>query len=524
MPQPTSNPTAAESSPSEDWIQGLLRPQAYPHAVDGPVVLQETHISYVLLAGEFAYKIKKSIQTNFLDYRRLADRRRFCHEELRLDRRFAPELYLDVVPIYRDGRLIPPEDAAEPIEYAVKMRRFPGDALLSERIDAGRLSTAEVKQLAVAVADFHGSASVDDDVLAATWADFLEDNSRQLFASIAAAVSGSTAATLDVVRAWSVDYFARHRQAFAARGENGWIRECHGDLHLQNVVAWQGRLMPFDGIEFSERLRWIDVLSDAAFLAMDLAARDHLDLSRTFLNAYLEQTGDHRSLTILRWFLCYRALVRGMVAALRLQQPSLSETEREAVQQACRRHIELAYRYTLRELPTLWITHGVSGSGKTTVSEYVVQRHEAFRLRSDIERKRRFGLSPCERPSAELQQKMYSEAENRQTYQTLQQIAGKILAAGYSVVIDATFLRQHQRQAFWETAGKHGAAFAILDCHADPHTLRQRVADRMAQDDDASDADLQVLEHQLASQQPLTAAERAKVVDIPDTVQTVSQL
>lgn len=503
----------------------MLRPEAYPHHIPGKVKLVETHISYVFLAGEFAYKVKKPIQTDFLDYTTLERRQRCCQEELRLDRRYAPELYLEVVPIYGEGSLIAPaDDATQPIEYAVKMRRFPDGALLSERIEAGRLSTGEVIQLAVAVADFHRQACACASATANAWPDFLFDNSKQLFAPIAQAVSGATANTLRVVQAWSNDYFTQHQATFVERAHAGRIRECHGDLHLQNVVCWQGRLMPFDGIEFNERLRWIDVLSDAAFLAMDLAARDHLDLSRTFMNAYLEQTGDHGSLNVLRWFLCYRALVRALVASLRLQQPDLSETERTETQQICQRHVDLAYRYTLREAPTLWITHGVSGSGKTTVSEHVVQRHEAFRLRSDIERKRRFGLSPTERPSAELQPKMYSEVENVRTYETLQQIARGILRAGYSVIIDATFLRQTQRQAFCDTASDEGAAFAILDCHTDPHTLRQRVADRMAQNSDASDADLQVLEHQLASQQPLTTAERAKVVDIPDPVHTIDRL
>ncbi len=519
-----SSPVPSSPAITEAMVQGLLRPQAYPDRFDDGVKLLETHISYVFLAGAFAYKVKKPLRTDFLDYSTLELRRHCCQEELRLNRRYAPELYLEVVPIYRGGSLVSADEADEPIEYAVKMRRFPSGALLSERIDAGKLSTGEVIQLAVAVADFHRHAQVCEPDAANTWPEFLFENSQQLFAPIATAVQGATRKTLSVVQAWSQDYFRQHRGTFLQRAGEGRIRECHGDLHLQNVVRWEGRWMPFDGIEFNDRLRWIDVLSDASFLAMDLAVHDHLDLSRTFLNAYLEQTGDHGSLSVVRWFLGYRALVRAMVAGLRLQQADLSETERTETRAVCQRHVDLAYRYTLREAPTLWITHGVSGSGKTTVSEYVVQRHEAFRLRSDIERKRRFGLAPTDRPSPQLQETMYSEAENLRTYQTLQQIARGILRGGYSVVIDATFLQQAQRQAFWDLAVEQGAGFAILDCHTDPHTLRQRVADRMAANRDASDADLQVLERQLAGQQPLTEAERAKVVDVPDPVRMVDRL
>ena len=178
---------------------------------------------------------------------------------------------------------------------------------------------------------------------------------------------------------------------FSQRVANGFIRECHGDLHLANVIHWRGRLMPFDGIEFNDEFRWIDVMSDATFLAMDLAARGHLDLCRSFINAYLEQTGDHASLALLRWYLVYRALVRSKVASIRSEQAGQSESERKSALEDCQSHIELAYRFTLREPPCLWITHGLSGSGKTTGSECVVQRRGAIRLRSDLERKRHFG-------------------------------------------------------------------------------------------------------------------------------------
>jgi len=504
-------PTDDPVTPTELVVE-LKKRTAYPHAVGDPIVVHETHISIVFLAGEFAYKIKKSIKNDFLDYSTLDRRKHFCEEEVRLDGRYAEDLYMGVVPINRVGDTLAIQGDGEPIEYAVKMRRFPADALLSERIDAGMLTTEEVFQLAGIVAEFHGDATVGNNAIASQWPDFLVKNVDQIITTIQATADPKTAATLEVLHRWSNEFFRDHFQTLANRVDDGFIRECHGDLHLANVVEWRDRLVPFDGIEFNEHLRWIDVLSDAAFLAMDLAARGHLDLSRSFLNAYLERTGDYGSTELLRLFLFYRSLIRALAASMR------SDTEDRC------EHVDLAYRFTLRETPRLWITHGVSGSGKTTLSEAVVQRHEAFRLRSDVERKRLFGLTPTDRPSAELIANMYSSEANERTYARLSELAGGILRAGYSVIIDATFLKKTDRDRFHDVAIEQGVAFAILDCHSDLQTLRQRVADRAARGDDASDADLKVLEHQLANHEPLSATERKHVIEIPDRVQIAEQL
>lgn len=493
-------------------VTELQSPAAYPHGIDDPIHVHETHISVVLLAGEFAYKIKKPIKTDFLDYSTLDRRKHWCEEEVRLDGRYAEDLYLGVVPINRTGGTLAIQGQGETIEYAVKMRRFPADALLSERIDAGKLTTAEVFQLACVVAQFHREATVRQDAIASQWPDFLVKNVHQIIATLGATADPKAAATLKVLHAWSNDFFGHHLQELTDRVDAGFVRECHGDLHLANVVYWGDRLVPFDGIEFNDHLRWIDVLNDAAFLAMDLAARGHLDLSRSFLNAYLERTGDYDSLELLRLFLFYRSLVRALAASMRSDRRDEQD------------HVDLAYRFTLKETPRLWITHGVSGSGKTTLSEAVVQRHDAFRLRSDIERKRLFELSPTERPSAEIRETMYGDEANEPTYQRLSDLADGILRAGYSVIIDATFLKRADRERFYQLAKSRGVGLSVLDCHSDPQTLRQRVTDRAARGHDASDADLEVLEYQLSHHEPLSDTEREHVIEIPDSVQIAEQL
>lgn len=505
-------------------LEGLRQPQAYPHPVEAGIEVHETHISIVFLAGDFAYKIKKPIKTDFLDYGTLERRRHYCNEEVRLDGRYASDLYVGVVPIGWQRGQLRIECESEPIEYAVKMRRFPKGALLSERVASGKLTTTEVHQLAQTVAAFHERAACCSPEFAAGWPNYFVQNLGQIIVKLQATADPEGTMTLNVLKDWAAKCFEEQMDTMIRRVKGGFVRECHGDLHLQNVVHWGDRLIPFDGIEFNERLRWIDVLCDAAFLEMDLAYRGHLDLSRSFMNAYLECSGDYRLLKILRPFLVYRALVRALVASFRSAQGHLTMCEREAIARDVREHIRLAYRFTLTEAPSVWITHGVSGSGKTTLSEIIVQRHDAFRLRSDVERKRLFGLSPTQRPAAELQAKMYGVEANLQTYLRLESLARDILRAGYSTIIDATFLKRSDRDRCRDFAAREGAQFAILDCHSDEQTLLQRVADRRTTNLDASDADLNVLEHQLASREPLTASELGCAVHIPDLAEIVGKL
>ncbi|QDV26498.1 bifunctional aminoglycoside phosphotransferase/ATP-binding protein [Aureliella helgolandensis] len=510
----TANKTNNSIS-SDDLIRALSESSAYPHAAQSPVTVHETHISWVFLVGEFAYKVKKPIKTSFLDYGTLEKRHKFCEEELRLDARYSEGLYLEVVPITLVDGTPRMDGPGEPFEYAVKMSRFPENALLSQRLELGALPSTEIQQLASTVAKFHqGAFKIDSN---SPWGrpDSVLRNALDNFQDLEAAVTGDELTTLQVLKAWTLEYFAEHQHEFQRRIANGFIRECHGDLHLANIVYWNGHLMPFDGIEFNEDFRWIDVLSDAAFLAMDFAARGHLELCRSFINAYLEQTGDYASLTSLRWYLVYRALVRAKVAALRADQAGQSESDRQRAREDCAQHIDLAHRFSVREEPCLWITHGFSGSGKTTQSEILVQRRDAIRVRSDVERKRYSGLERNERPDQKTQQELYCESATHATYERLRQLAIGILRAGYSVVVDATFLKRNDRQLFKSTADSEGVRFAILDCHADEQTLRQRVADRVAKNNDASDANIRVLEEQLASHDPLSERELKYICGIP---------
>lgn len=492
-------------------VQALSDPGSYRDPSVGPgerVVVHETHISWVFLVGDNAFKVKKPIQTEFLDYSTLELRHRYCQEEVRLNQRYAPRLYLGVVPIVlHEGRL-QVAGPGQPVEYAVNMRRFPDQALLSQQLAAGRIGAEQVARLAATVAEFHQQAEPltpdqpwSDPALIAKAA---QDNLEAL-----RDVGRQQQETLLRLRGWTTEFYAAHQVEFQQRLLHGFVRECHGDLHLQNIVYWDGEWTLFDGIEFNPSFHWIDVLSDAAFAAMDFAAHHRFDLCYAFVNDYLEQTGDHQSPSLLRWYLVYRALTRAKVALIRAGQDKSLET---AARAECYEHIELASRFSQPRNPVLWITHGVSGSGKTTRSRRLVETAGAIRLRSDIERKRHFGLRPTDRVSETLRERVYSGSATEVTYQILRRKALGFLRAGYSVVVDATFLQRAQRQQFQQLAESESAGFAILDCEADRQELRRRLVERQAHAQDASDADVAVLQQQLANREPLDAWERRQVV------------
>ncbi len=504
-------------------IESLLDPSAYVHSVIGPVALHETHISWVLLAGNFAYKIKKPIVTDFLDYGTLPKRHHACCEELRLGNRYATGLYLDVVPVtFEDGQIRMDGDA-QPIEFAVRMRRFPEDALLSRHLSSRQLcenlvSREHMIQLAKNIAGFHAIAWRLERPSGETVLKVF-DQAKENFNFLRNEPLLRLDPMLLRLENWTAAFFTSHQSQFRSRIFDGFIRECHGDLHCDNVVFWAGHWVPFDGIEFNSEYSWIDVASDISFLVMDLDERGHADLSAIFLNAYLEQTGDYRSLLVLRWYLVYRALVRAKIAVMRARQRN--QVQRLDLEQMvpAQGYIQLANRMIKPVKRHLWITHGVSGSGKTTASQRIIEREGAVRIRSDVERKRLFKTSGTMQLGNTMQsgnepgEGMYSPTASEATYRRLFDVAKDILRADFPVVVDATFLKQSDRQRFQMLAKLEHAEFRIVNFRVDEETLKQRIAHRRLTQNDASDATLTILANQLMAQEPLTADELEVTID-----------
>ena len=494
-------------------IRSLHDPACYDHAA-GPVRVIETHISWVLLTGEFAYKIKKPLDLGFLDFSSLSKRLHACCDEVQLNRRLAPAIYLDVVPITGTPAAPRVNGSGETFEYAVKMRQFPPDATL-DRLDAeGGLTAHHVEAIAATLARFHreGCARATAD---SPWGspEKIWQPVAQNFAQIAPRLDDpADRQRLEALQRWSEAEHARLAPLMTARKRDGFVRECHGDLHLGNLAWVDDQLLVFDCIEFNPELRWIDIQSEVAFCYMDLLQRGHADWAWLFLNAWLEQTGDYAGLALLRYYAVYRALVRAKVAAIRTSQTA--GPERDAALAEVRTLLQLATTLT-RPLPVrLDITHGLSGSGKTTVTRKLMQTAGAIRLRSDVERKRLAGLDALAKSGSGVGQQLYAADATRRTYDHLARLAGEILDAGWPVIVDATFTSRWQRDLLREVARIRKVEFRILDFPVPVATLRERIVQRSREGKDASEADLAVLQHQLDTEEPLGADERADIASI----------
>ncbi len=493
-------------------INGLLQPAVWPASVTEirPI---ETHISTVLLTGDYAYKIKKPVDLGFLDFSSLARRKHFCEEEVRLNSRLAPQIYLDVVPITGTPDR-PYIGGTEPaIEYAVRMRQFEPDALLSNHPEL--LTVEQMDQLAQIVAAFHGRIAVADLDQPFGTASAIFTPMKENFTQIHKLMDqADDRQRLKQLEQWSRAQLESLQDLLTQRHTGGFIRECHGDMHLGNIALVDDEILIFDGLEFAPALRWIDTMSEIAFLIMDLQEKGRADLAQRFLNSYLAIAGDYEGLRLLRFYQLYRAMVRVKVDLIRLQQPRLSSADQAAVQVDYRAYLVLAEGYTRKTTPALIITHGLSGSGKSTVVMSLLGRLSAIQLRSDIERKRLAGLAAGSDSGSGLHQGIYSPQMTEDTYQRLKELAAIAIKAGFVAVVDATFLKHDDRQPFYALAQQLDIPFLILDFQLPEAILRQRIDQRLAEGGDPSEAHQEVLDAQLAAQEPLTASEEVLSIQI----------
>ncbi len=497
------------TSAAAGLVQSLVRLEQAKCAPGQAVSLLQTPASWVLLTPLWAYKIKKPIALPFLDFSTLALRHAACLEELRLNQRTAADLYVDVQAI--TGTPVLPQWGGEGpvIEYAVRMRRFDDGQRLDRCCRAGQLTEAHMLQLAQSIAQLQRDAArAPPD---GTWGksrsvtqpalDNLDIGERLL-------TDAPDAAALQRLRAWTLQQAQALAPLVEQRRQAGWVRECHGDLHLANMVLIQGQVRLFDALEFNPGLRWIDVASDLAFSYMDLLQNGQGGLANVLVNAVLAESGDYDCAPLLRFYAVYRAMVRAKVAALMWEQGQAPSDLALA-----RDYLGLAERLAHPAPPRLVITHGVSGSGKTVASGAWLRADASgnfLRIRSDLERKRMFGLAPLQRSDAAQTAALYAGDAHQRTYAHLRALAAQALRAGWSVLVDAAFLRRAERDDFHRLADECGVAFEILAPQVDVEVLRERVRARAAAGTDASDAGPEVLERQLSWVEPLSADEAGR--------------
>ncbi len=495
-------------------LAALARPGCLPGSAAG-VQRIETHISWLFLTGDYAWKIKKPVDFGFLDFSTLALRRHFCEEELRLNRRTAPELYLQIDTL--NGSPDQPHlNGPGPIlDYALRMRRFDPEQAFDALLARGELGHEDIDTLAGELAALHAMAAVapacgwlgsPEQVLAP-----MHDNFTPLLQHLS---HGPARQQLEGLRQWTDARAEALHELLQARLTQGWIREGHGDAHMGNIVRYQGRTRLFDCIEFNPDLRWIDVISDLAFSFMDLLDRGAPQLAWRLLDAWLTIVGDHEGLRLLPLYVVYRALVRAKVSALRadeLKQAGQTAKARIMLMETGA-YLELAAGWTQPMRPRLILTMGVSGSGKSHLASALLERMGLVRLRSDVERKRLAGLAADADSQSQTGAGLYDPATTQHTYQLLLEHAETLLQAGFSVLVDATFLSRAQRAPFLELARRLQVPGHLLCCHADPAILRARVQRRLARGTDPSEADLQVLARQQQQREPLTPQERNQAI------------
>jgi hypothetical protein len=486
-------------------IDAMMQAEFYNHPVS-QIELVETHISLVFLTGDYAYKIKKPVNFGFLDFTQLERRKYYCEEEIRLNGRLAPDIYLDVVSITESqGRLHLNKPGAI-FEYAIRMRQFDKQGLFSRLVDLNKITLNHIDELAERLAGFHAGILTSPGNTEFGNPNTVFNPVKQNFNILRPLLQATQQLDeLNFLEQYSVKLYESLASHLQTRKLTGHIRECHGDLHLGNIALSDNKIIIFDGIEFNDSFRWIDTMSDIAFLVMDLQDHHRDDYAAHFLNHYLEISGDYAGLSVLGFYQLYRAMVRAKVAALRCQQETPNSPGYHTSQHQLQNYLQLAHAYTHTATPFIAITLGVSGSGKSWISRQLADRAPAIVIRSDKERKRLFSSSI---------QDLYTADITSRVYQHLLLLAEQISTHGFNVIVDATFIDQHWRLAFQKLAQKLNLPFHILYCHADTDVLQQRIQKRMTDSNNISDANIQIMQQQLASMQAMNELELTYCIDI----------
>lgn len=477
-----------------ELVAAMSRPELYPHRPDEVRVVQ-THISYVFLAGDQVYKVKKAVRFSFLDFSTPERRRHFCHEEVRLNRRLAQDVYLGVVAICeRDGHYeLGAEEDPDAVEWAVHMRRLPEDRTLDRLLERGEVTLEMIDTVADTLARFHRDADSGPEVTAngspgAVWR-VLEDNyaNARPFREVTIAAGDD-----DAIQGFARSFLTRYDGWLRRRQEEHRIRDCHGDLHTEHLCFTGSGLVIFDCIEFNKQFRYCDVASEIAFLAMDLDYHERPELAARLLERYAEVAEDPDLPKLAPFYQCYRAYVRGKVDSLKSREPEVGEQERQEAEASARRHFLLAYRYTWAYQPGLAVICGLSGTGKSAVAAALLRRTGYQAINSDVVRKELAGLPATVRVRAGYDEGLYAPERSAATYRAMIERAAQGLRSGRGVILDATFQRRSDRDAARAVAVRAGVPFVLAECRCDEEEVRRRLQRRAQDSETPSDADWNV--------------------------------
>lgn len=470
-------------------VRALLQPGAYPHSPDRVEFIQ-THVSYVFLAGEYAYKVKKPVNFGFLDYSTPGKRRYYCQQEVRLNRRLCDGVYLGVVPVREEGERIVVNGGSGPIvDYAVWMRRVPHERMLDRLIERGAATPRMAEMVAERLAPFHSEAETSPAIARyGDWA--IRYNHRENVAQWVPYVGRTlTAEQHRALTAYAEAFFARKAEVLQRRVKELRIRRVHADLRADAVLIGDDGVCIMDCVEFNRRINLLDVARDVGFFDMDLKYRGRPDLAAAFLRAYQKRAKDRDLPDVLPFYAYYSACVRGKVENFMLDVPGLTARERREAARRARRYFALAADYAKTLPPALLvITTGLSGTGKSTIARALARRLGAKVIASDVVRKQLVGMKPTRRVREEYRGGIYSREITDRTYNALMDAARPLLLAGKHVVLDAAFLHRRYRQLAARLARATGAQFACLEVRASDREVRSRLDRRVAGGKGVSDA------------------------------------
>jgi aminoglycoside phosphotransferase family enzyme/predicted kinase len=482
-------------------LAAMSRPEFYPHRPQRVDIVQ-THISLIFIAGEEVYKVKKAVDFGFLDFTSLEKRKFYCEEELRLNRRLAPETYLDVVPIAEDDAgALHPWETGRIVDYAVRMKLLPRERMLGRLLAEGKVEPSVMDAIARKLAAFHRQAETGGRIDRIGGFETICRNHEENFAQTEDYVGVTIPrGRFDFIRAYVFDFLRREELLFRRRVADHRIRDCHGDLHLEHICVDQ-EITIFDCIEFNERFRFGDVAAEVAFLAMDLDFNGYGTWADAFVDAYCRHAADPEVRMLLNFYRCYYAYVRGKVVGFRIHDPAIGQKEQQEARETAARYFDLAFTYAARpERPVLVLTSGLMGTGKSVLAQGLARRLGAELIRTDILRKELLSIPPAERRPDAFGQGIYSDEITARTYAKALEIASAHLSKGRSAIIDATYKSRGERLRAQEAAQKANADFFLVECVCPEETVKERLENRRG---DVSDGRWEIFLAQKADFDPV---------------------